>query len=148
MRMTPKFVWMLMLAGMAAGSAWAQLPAQPSQKAHGKLQTLSYTCRVMYEPAKSLWVRELQIDHDRKGFVALRIDGVPVHGFAAEGAAIQTHLDNERIALDLTQATWRSELRDQASGQGPCIKERKASPSSSSPSAPASPSAKEPRPRT
>jgi hypothetical protein len=98
----------------------AQTKAKPAQQ----LKTLSYSCRVLYEPARTIWVRELEIDYDRKAFQVLRIDGVKVHGFAVDGASIITHLDNERIYLDLNVPQWKSEFREAAQGQGVCIKNR------------------------
>jgi hypothetical protein len=47
-----------------------------------------------------------------------------VHGFAVDGASIITHLDNERIYLDLNVPQWKSEFREAAQGQGVCIKNR------------------------
>jgi hypothetical protein len=95
-----------------------------SGKTGQKLKTLSFSCRVLYEPARTLWVRELEIDYDRKAFQVLRIDGVRVYGFAVEGVRIITHLDNERIYLDLSIPSWKSEFREAAQGQGVCIKHR------------------------
>jgi hypothetical protein len=105
--------------GLLTG-AQAQTPVKPAKK----LKTLSYTCRVLYEPARALWVRELEIDYDRKAFQALRVDGVKAHGFSVNGASIITHLDNERIILDLNVPSWKSDFRDAAQGQGVCIKNR------------------------
>jgi hypothetical protein len=99
--------------------AFAQ-PAKPAKK----LKTLSFSCRVLYEPARSLWVRELEIDYDSKAFQLLRIDGIQVHGFSVEGAQIITHLDNERIYLDLSEPSWKSQFREAAQGQGVCVKNR------------------------
>jgi hypothetical protein len=107
--------------GVLAGVS-AQTPAQP--KPAQKFKTLSFTCRVLYEPARTIWVRELEIDYDRKAFQVLRIDGVKVHGFAVDGTSIITHLDNERIYLDLSVPQWKSEFREAAQGQGVCIKNR------------------------
>lgn len=90
-----------------------------------KLKTLSFTCRVLYEPARTLWVRELEIDYDSTAFQVLRIDGVRVYGFAVDGAAIITHLDNERIYLDLSVPSWKSEFREAAQGQGVCVKNKR-----------------------
>jgi hypothetical protein len=98
--------------------------AQITAKSVQKLKTLSFTCRVLYEPSRALWVRELEIDYDKKAFQALRIDGVKAHGFSVDGANVITHLDNERIQLDLNAPSWKSEFRDAAQGQGVCIKNR------------------------
>ena len=100
--------------------AIAQTPAKPVKK----LKTLSFTCRVVYEPANSMWVRELEIDYDSKAFQVLRIDGVQAHGFSVDGAFLITHLDNERIYLDLSVPSWKSQFREAAQGQGVCIKNR------------------------
>lgn len=83
-----------------------------------------FSCRVLYEPARSVWVRSLELDHDAKSFTALRIDGVAVYGFAVEGAKLVTHLDNERIFIDLAVPNWKSQFRDQASGEGVCVKNK------------------------
>ena len=101
-----------------AASAQTAGPAKPAKK----LKTLSVTCRVLYEPARTLWVRELEIDYDSKAFQVLRIDGVRVYGFAVDGAAVITHLDNERIYLDLSIPSWKSQFREAAQGEGVCIK--------------------------
>jgi hypothetical protein len=101
-------------------SASAQTTAKPAKK----LKTLSYSCRVLYEPSRALWVRELELDYDSKAFQALRIDGVKAHGFSVDGALISTHLDNERIYLDLSIPSWKSEFREAAQGQGVCVKNR------------------------
>jgi hypothetical protein len=106
-------------------SVYAQnAPATKSAKSAPKFKTLSYTCRVLYEPSRALWVRELEIDYDKKSFQVLRIDGVKAHGFSVDGANIITHLDNERIYLDLSIPGWKSEFREAAQGQGVCIKNR------------------------
>jgi hypothetical protein len=105
--------------GLAVG-ANAQTAPKPSQK----LKTLSFTCRVLYEPSRALWVRELEIDYDKKAFQVLRIDGVKAHGFSVDGANLVTHLDNERIHIDLNIPSWQSQFREAAHGQGVCIKNR------------------------
>jgi hypothetical protein len=115
------------LAGFCAGFAlsfMANAQAQTSAKPAKKLKTLSYSCRVLYEPSRALWVRELEIDYDRKAFQVLRVDGVKAHGFSVNGASIITHLDNERILIDLNIPSWKSEFREAAQGQGVCIKNR------------------------
>ncbi len=103
-------------------SAAAQTAAL--KKPAAKLKTLSYTCRVVYEPSNAMWVRELEIDYNSKAFQVLRVDGVRAHGFSVDGASIITHLDNERIYLDLSVPSWRSQFREAAQGQGVCIKNR------------------------
>jgi hypothetical protein len=102
----------------------ANASAQTAAKPAKKINTLSYTCRVVYEPSRALWVRELEIDYDSKTFLELRIDGVKAHGFSVNGASIITHLDNERILVDLNIPSWKSEFREAAQGQGVCVKNR------------------------
>jgi hypothetical protein len=116
-----------LLRGFAACLALGMsfnVSAQPVAKPSKKLKTLSFTCRVLYEPSRALWVRELEIDYDKKAFQALRIDGIKAHGFSATGTTVITHLDNERIYLDLNIPSWKSEFREAAQGQGVCIKNR------------------------
>jgi hypothetical protein len=118
-----RFAVLTSLSLSLALNASAQTPANAAKPAK-KLKTLSYSCRVLYEPSRSLWVRELEIDYDSKAFQVLRIDGVRVHGFAVDGASVITHLDNERIYLDLNIPSWKSEFREAAQGQGVCVKNR------------------------
>jgi hypothetical protein len=112
------------LAACISLALCASVGAQTTPKPAKKLKTLSYTCRVVYEPANAMWVRELEIDYDTKAFQVLRIDGVKAHGFSVDGASIITHLDNERIMLDLSVPSWKSQFREAAQGQGVCIKNR------------------------
>ena len=125
MQLSHRFFHLLSLLALALSmglSASAQTAA--SAKPGKKLKTLSFSCRVLYEPARTLWVRELEIDYDSKAFQVLRIDGVQAHGFSVDGASIITHLDNERIYLDLSVPSWKSQFREAAQGQGVCIKNR------------------------
>jgi hypothetical protein len=122
--MTPSlFLARSLAAFLALGFAVGAI-AQTAPKPAQKVKTLSYTCRVLYEPSRALWVRELEIDYDKKSFQVLRIDGVKAHGFSVDGANVVTHLDNERIHLDLNIPSWKSEFREAAQGQGVCIKNR------------------------
>jgi hypothetical protein len=122
--MTSSFSLLRVLAACVALGVAVGANAQAAPKPAQKFKTLSFTCRVLYEPSRALWVRELEIDYDKKAFQALRIDGVKAHGFSVNGANIVTHLDNERIHLDLDIPSWKSEFREAAQGQGVCIKNR------------------------
>jgi hypothetical protein len=122
--MTPSSILWRGLAACISLALCASVSAQTTPKPAKKLKTLSYTCRVVYEPANAMWVRELEIDYDTKAFQVLRIDGVKAHGFSVDGASIITHLDNERIMLDLSVPSWKSQFREAAQGQGVCIKNR------------------------
>jgi hypothetical protein len=126
-----RFSHFLFMAGFLAclgllSAATAQTSAQAAPKAQtkAKVKTLVFSCRVLYSPVRSIWVRELEVDYNKKAFTALRIDGIPVHGFSFEGAQISTHLDNERIYLDLNAPSWRSEFREAAQGEGSCVKSK------------------------
>jgi hypothetical protein len=117
MKLLSSLIWRALAACLSLGLT-VSLNAQPASKPAQKLKTLSYTCRVLYEPSRALWVRELEIDYDKKSFQVLRIDGVRAHGFSVDGANVITHLDNERIHLDLSIPSWKSEFREAAQGQG------------------------------
>jgi len=82
-----------------------------------------YRCEVFYLPARSTWVRSVEIEHDDRRVRALHIDGVAVYGFAVDGAVIRTALDNERIALDTESLSWQSDFRGLARAQGRCERE-------------------------
>jgi hypothetical protein len=117
-----KLFSLLMISALLAQNV-TLAQTQPA-KAKPAVKTLNFTCRVLYEPSKALWVRELEIDYGKKTFTELRIDGIKAHGFAVTGGTIITHMDNERIMLDLNVPSWRSEFREAAQGQGVCIKNR------------------------
>ncbi len=85
--------------------------------------TARYSCEAVYLPARSTWVRQVEIDYDDRRVRALRIDGVAVYGFAVEGTVIRTALDNERIVLDTASLSWLSDFRGLAQGQGRCERE-------------------------
>lgn len=83
--------------------------------------TLTLVCQVFYQPARSIWVRKVQLDMLDDRVQALQVDGLKPYSFTAypEGLVL-TAIDNERIAIDLKQASWSSDFRDHASGQGQC----------------------------
>jgi hypothetical protein len=83
-------------------------------------QTVTLSCAVAYMPARSTWVREVQIDWQGKTLRAVRIDGLAPYSFSVHPRGLSTAIDNERIQLDLTQALWTSDFRGLASGQGRC----------------------------
>lgn len=85
--------------------------------------TARYRCEAVYLPARSTWVRHVEIDHDERRVRALRIDGVAVYSFAVEGTMIRTALDNERIVLDTASGQWQSDFRNRAQAQGRCVRE-------------------------
>ena len=99
--------------------------ALPLCLAYGQVQatplTVSLVCQVFYQPARSIWVRKVQLETLEDRIQDLQVDGVKPYGFTAypEGLVL-TAIDNERIAIDLKQASWSSDFRDHASGQGQC----------------------------
>ena len=87
-------------------------------------QRLTLLCAVFYTPARSIWQREVVIEHDARQVLALRIDGQSPYTFAAHGPTLLTALDNERIQIDWAQGLWRSDFRGLAAGQGSCERKR------------------------
>lgn len=85
--------------------------------------TARYRCEAVYMPARSTWVRSVEIEHDERRVLALRIDGVAVYSFSVDGTAIRTALDNERISLDTHRLEWQSDFRGLAQGRGRCERE-------------------------
>ena len=83
-------------------------------------QTVTLSCAVAYMPERSTWVREVQIDWDRKTIRGVRIDGLAPYSFSVNPKGLSTALDNERIQIDLTQAQWSSDFRGLATGRGRC----------------------------
>ena len=79
-----------------------------------------WRCEVAYMPARSTWVRRVEIEADDQRVTALRIDGVTPHAFTRVDTALVTALDNERIVIDLTSLQWQSDFRGLAQGQGRC----------------------------
>jgi hypothetical protein len=108
-------------SGNADSSAASPKNSQ-KEKRQDRNKNLSFSCRVVYEPAGSVWIRDLSVNYDNKSFTSLRIDGVAVYGFAVEGTRLITHLDNERIFIDLSVPNWKSKFRDQAVGEGICVR--------------------------
>lgn len=85
--------------------------------------TARYRCEAVYLPARSTWVRSVEIEHDTRRVLALRVDGVPVYSYTVDGTTIRTALDNERITFDTGSLGWQSDFRGLAQGQGRCERE-------------------------
>jgi hypothetical protein len=83
-------------------------------------QTLTLSCAVAYMPARSTWVRQVQIEVDDKTVQAVRIDGLVPYSFSIYPDGLITAIDNERIQIDLRQSRWSSDFRGLATGQGRC----------------------------
>ena len=106
----------------AAGPALLALAC--SSAALAAPQTVTLSCAVAYMPARSTWVRQVQIDWDEQAVRALRIDGLAPYSFSLQSDGLVTAIDNERIQIDLREALWTSDFRGQATGQGRCETER------------------------
>jgi len=89
-------------------------------QAQAATQSVTLSCAVAYMPARSTWVREVQIEADKQTIRSLRIDGLKPYSFSVHPRGVSTAIDNERIQIDLTQAQWTSDFRGLASGQGRC----------------------------
>lgn len=96
--------------------AWLQIAT--AQAIDG--QQVRYRCEAVYLPARSTWVRSVEIEYDDRRIRVLRIDGVAVYSFSVDGTVIHTALDNERISLDTASGQWKSDFRGQAQGRGRC----------------------------
>jgi hypothetical protein len=99
---------------------WALLTLCLTCQAQAALQTIHLACAVAYMPARSTWVRAIQIDWDRQDIRALKIDGLTPYSFSVHPQGFTTAIDNERIQVDLKQAQWTSDFRGLATGQGRC----------------------------
>jgi len=78
------------------------------------------TCDVAYIPERSSWQRRVAVFWEGEVFKGLQIDGLRPHAVSAQGSALATAIDNERIVLDLAAMEWTSDFRGQASGRGRC----------------------------
>ena len=96
-------------------STWSRATATSSA-----IQTVTLSCAVAYMPERSTWVREVQIDWNRKTIRPVRIDGLAPYSYSVNPKGVSTAIDNERIQIDLTQAQWSSDFRGLASGRGRC----------------------------
>lgn len=105
--------WLRRTALVAGVVVWAC-------QAQSATRTVTLSCAVAYMPARSTWVREVQIEADKQTIRSLRIDGLTPYSFSRNPRGVSTAIDNERIQIDLTQAQWTSDFRGLASGQGRC----------------------------
>ncbi len=94
--------------------AWAVPPKATTPK-----RTL-LRCELVYMPARSTWVREVELVGKGGRLSEVRIDGQSVYTFAVRDTTVLTSQDNERIQIDFGALTWRSDFRGLTSGQGRC----------------------------
>ena len=77
-------------------------------------------CEPVYMPARSVWVREVELVVENGHLKQVLIDGQVVYSFSVQGSTVFTSLDNERIQIDFAQRSWRSDFRGLANGVGRC----------------------------
>ena len=81
-------------------------------------------CDAVYQPARTNWLRTVDIAFDGRRVRRVLIDGVPVYTFTVFETTILTALDNERIQIDTATQLWTSDFRGQATGAGRCERGR------------------------
>lgn len=99
----------------AVGTVCAAFAATPSE-----IQRLHLSCTIFYTPQRTHWQRELEISHDGRQVLSLRIDGQSPYTHSLRGRVLLTAVDNERIRVDLERGQWESDFRGQATGEGLC----------------------------
>ena len=99
--------------------AWSPSAFAASPAARKPDSTL-LRCEPVYMPARSVWVREVELVAENGHLKQVLIDGQVVYSFSVQGSTVFTSLDNERIQIDFAQRSWRSDFRGVASGEGRC----------------------------
>ena len=79
-----------------------------------------WTCNAFYLPARSIWLRTVDVELNADGVRAVEIDGIPVYTFNIQGTTIMTAVDGERIQFNAADQTWTSDLRGIVSSKGRC----------------------------
>lgn len=101
--------------------AFAWSPAAFSAAADAyQAKTTLLRCEPVYMPARSVWVREVEMVAENGHLKQLLIDGQAVYTFTVRDSTVLTSLDNERIQIDFAQRSWRSDFRGLATGEGRC----------------------------
>lgn len=91
-----------------------------SWPAAAEVKTVRLLCEAVYLPARTVWSREVELEHNEQALTAVRIDGVSVYAFSVNGTLVLTSMDNERIQIDTAAQTWHSDFRGLAQSQGRC----------------------------
>ena len=99
--------------------AWSPAASSAAADASKPNSTL-LRCEPVYMPARSVWVREVEMVAENGHLKQLLIDGQAVYTFSVQGSTVFTSLDNERIQIDFAQRSWRSDFRGLATGEGRC----------------------------
>lgn len=92
--------------------------------ASADVQSVRMLCEAVYLPARTVWAREVELEHNGKALTAVRIDGVSVYAFSVNDTLVLTSMDNERIQIDPARQTWHSDFRGLAQSQGRCERTR------------------------
>lgn len=119
-RMAPMLWAALALASAQATAQTADAPGRPGEGT----QRVGLVCEAVYLPARTPWLRGVEIAYDQQRVRSVHIDGIPVYTFTVQGTLILTALDNERIQIDTATLTWTSDFRGLATAQGRCERAR------------------------
>jgi len=92
--------------------------------ASADVKSVRMLCEAVYLPTRTVWAREVELEHNGQALTAVRIDGVSVYAFSVDGTLVLTSLDNERIQIDTASQTWHSDFRGLAQSQGRCERTR------------------------
>jgi len=102
------------IAALALPWAWAAKPVAATP------ERTALRCEPVYMPARSTWVREVELVGNGGRLNEVRIDGQKVYAFSVRDTTVLTSMDNERIEIDFGERTWRSDFRGLSTGQGRC----------------------------
>jgi hypothetical protein len=108
-----RWAWLVLLA--VCGGVGAAEPVK---------SRVGLVCEAVYLPARTIWVRMVEIAYDDQRVSGVRIDGVSVYSFSIDGTVVLTSMDNERIQIDVAAQAWQSDFRGLASSQGRCERAR------------------------
>lgn len=98
----------------ALPAAWAAASAGATP------ERTALRCEPVYMPARTAWVREVELLGQGGRLSEVRIDGQKVYAFSVRDTTVITAMDNERIQIDFAERSWRSDFRGLSSGQGRC----------------------------
>lgn len=99
---------------------WAPLPLWAAQTSGTLPERMLLRCEAVYMPARSTWVREVELVGNGGRLSEVRIDGQSVHSFSVSDTTVLTSQDNERIQINLGERSWSSDFRGLAKGEGRC----------------------------
>lgn len=111
--------WRIVLA-FASGALVTVLSAGAAQATGATPDRTVLRCEAVYMPARSTWVREVELVGKAGILAEVRIDGQAVYTFSLRDTTVLTSQDNERIQIDFGERTWRSDFRGLSSAQGRC----------------------------